>query len=194
MPALADLTWPRTTERLVVRPAVEADLETIWHYRRLDVVGRWMTDAPKDRDAFVTQALADGRVKDTLIVELDGAVIGDLMLKVEDAWGQGEVAEKVKRMQAEIGWCLDPAYGGRGYGTEAARELLRIAFSELGLHRVIALCFAANEPSWRLMERIGMRREGYHVQDSLHRDLGWVDGMTYAMVAGEWTTATDDLG
>jgi len=189
MPALADLTWPRPTERLVLRPAVEADLEPIWRYRRLDSVGRWMTDASKELDAFVAKSLEVKRLPDTLVVEHDGALIGDLMLKPEDAWGQGEVADRVVGVQAEIGWCLDPAYEGHGYGTEAARELLRIAFADLGLHRVVALCFAENEPSWRLMERIGMRREGYHRQDSLHRDGTWRDGMTYALLAEEWSSA-----
>ena len=186
MPSLADLTWPRATERLRLRTAVEADLELIWRYRRLESVGRWMTDASLDLDAFVAKSLEVDRLPATLVVELDGDLVGDLMLKVEDAWGQGEVADRVKGVQAEIGWCLDPAYEGHGYGTEAARELLRIAFADLGLHRVVALCFAENEPSWRLMERIGMRREGYHRQDSLHRDGTWHDGMTYALLADEW--------
>ena len=53
VPALSDLTWPRSTERLRLRLAVESDLEPIWRYRRLDSVGRWMTDASKDLDAFV---------------------------------------------------------------------------------------------------------------------------------------------
>ena len=48
------------------------------------------------------------------------------------------------------------------------------------------MCFAANEPSWRLMERVGMRREAHNVKDSLHRDHGWQDGYVYALLADEW--------
>ena len=67
------------------------------------------------------------------------------------------------------------------------RELLRICFEDLRLRRVTANAFAANEASWRLMERVGMRREGFSVADSLHRDLGWVDGVLYALLADEWS-------
>ena len=56
----------------------------------------------------------------------------------------------------------------------------------LGLRRVTAGCFAGNEPSWRLMERVGMRREAHAVRDSLHRSRGWLDGLTYALLAEEW--------
>jgi hypothetical protein len=59
---------------------------------------------------------------------------------------------------------------------------------------VKALCYADNEPSWRLMERLGMRREEYAVQDSLHRTKGWLDGMTYAVLADEWRARTAGCG
>ncbi len=57
---------------------------------------------------------------------------------------------------------------------------------ELGLRRVTAGCFAANEASWRLMERVGMRREIHTVRESLHRSGEWLDGMGYALLADEW--------
>ena len=36
------------------------------------------------------------------------------------------------------------------------------------------------------MERIGMRREAYTIGDGLHRELGWLDGYSYALLASEW--------
>ena len=66
--------------------------------------------------------------------------------------------------------------------------MIRICFEELGLRRLTAECFADNEPSWRLMERVGMRRESYAVKDALHRELGWADSTTYALLATEWQT------
>ena len=188
MPELADLTWPRRTERLTLRPTVEADFPAIWEIRRLEEASRWMTDLSDDWDEFAERLRDPARLAATLTLELDGVLVGDLMLRFEDPWAQGEVKDQAVGAGAEIGWCLDPAQGGHGYATEAAAELLRIAFEDLGMHRVTALCFAANEPSWRLMERIGMRREGYHVKDSLHRELGWVDGLTYALLAEEWAS------
>ena len=79
-----------------------------------------------------------------------------------------------------------PAHQGHGYATEALTEVLRVCFEVLGLRRVTAGCFAANEPSWRLMERLGMRRETHTLRESLHRTEGWLDGLEYALLADEW--------
>ena len=89
-------------------------------------------------------------------------------------------------MQAELGWVIDPACAGNGFATEAASALLRICFVELGLRRVYAQCFADNAASWRIMEKLGMRREEYAVRDSLHRSGQWMDGMRYAILSDEW--------
>ncbi len=87
---------------------------------------------------------------------------------------------------ASIGWCVDPAYAGRGLATEGATALLRICFDDLGVRRVVAGAFAANVASVRVMQKIGMRQESYGVRESLHRDLGWLDGVGYAILAEEW--------
>ena len=126
------------------------------------------------------------RLAKTLVIELDGQVIGDLMLAIEDAWAQSEVATQAQGVQAELGWCLDPAHQGRGYATEAVAALMRLCFEDLGLRRVTANCFADNEQSWRLMERLGMRREVHTLRESLHRSGEWLDGMGYALLADEW--------
>jgi RimJ/RimL family protein N-acetyltransferase len=115
--------------------------------------------------------------------------VGDLYLKVKDAWSQHEVAKDAERTEAEIGWVLAPAHQGRGYGAEAVAALLEICFDQLGLRRVTAACFAANESSWRLMERLGMRREGHQIRDSLHRERGWLDGFEYGLLAEEWAAS-----
>jgi RimJ/RimL family protein N-acetyltransferase len=186
---LSAVAWPVRTDRLTLRPAGAADLDATWQIRRLPEVGEWLGHDFSDHDEYAVRFLEPGRLASTLVVELDGRVIGDLMLFLEDPWAQSDVADRAKNVQAMLGWVLDPAYGGHGYATEAVGELLRICFEDLGLRRVRALCFADNMPSWRLMERLGMRREEYAVQDSLHRTRGWLDGMTYALLADEWRAA-----
>jgi RimJ/RimL family protein N-acetyltransferase len=108
------------------------------------------------------------------------------MLRVEDAWAQAEVAERGTAMQAELGWVLNPDHTGQGYATEAGRELVRICFEVLRVHRVVATCFADNDPSWRLMERLGLRRELHAVADAWHRSGRWMDTYGYAITAEEW--------
>jgi RimJ/RimL family protein N-acetyltransferase len=183
---IAALSWPKHTERLTIRPVTVDDFKPLWQIRRQDSVGQWMTSTSADWDRFAEVMGDDDRMGKTLVIERDGTVIGDLMLAPEDAWAQTEVAEQAKGVQAEIGWCIDPAEEGRGYATEAVRELIRIAFEDLGLRRLIANAFAANDPSRRLMERVGMRPEVHTVRESLHRSGEWMDGISYALLAEEW--------
>jgi RimJ/RimL family protein N-acetyltransferase len=183
---IAALSWPKRTERLLIRPVTKDDFEALWQIRRQETVGQWMTRSSTEWDGFAEVMAEPDRMGKTFVIELDGTVIGDLMLAPEDAWAQVEVAEQAKGVQAEIGWCIDPAAEGHGYATEAVRELIRVAFEELGLRRLVANAFAANKASTRLMERVGMRQEQYAVRESLHRSGEWMDGISYALLADEW--------
>ena len=187
--------WPVRTQRLTLRPATFADLPAMGAYRRIPEVSAWLPTAPRTVEDHVTHISAKPeRLEKTLVVELDGVVIGDLFLSVEDAWGQVEVAENARNTQAEIGWCLDPAHQGRGYAQEAVAALIRVCFEDLGLRRVVANSFADNTASWRLMERLGMRRETYNVRESLHRTGEWLDGVGYALLAEEWREQNPGAG
>jgi RimJ/RimL family protein N-acetyltransferase len=183
---LDGIAWPVLTKRLAIRRAVEADLEPTWEFRRDERVTRWMTAAPSTIEAYRQRFADPDRLVRTLVVELDAVVIGDLMLAVEDGWAQAEVIDQAREVQAEIGWCIAPEHQGRGYATEAVEALLRICFEDLGLRRVTAHSFADNEASWRLMEKVGMRREIHTLRESLHRSGEWLDGVGYALLADEW--------
>src|SRR3546814_900014 len=181
--------WPVHTERLALRPAEAADAEATWRFRQLDEATRWLTGRSASLDEHRLTFMDPDRLSKTLVVELDGEVIADLMLEIKDGFSQRDVAEGALGVEAELGWVFDPAHTGHGYATEAVRELLRLSFEELGLRRVIANCFAENEASWRLMERVGMRRETHTIREALHRSGEWLDGMGYAILADEWQAA-----
>jgi RimJ/RimL family protein N-acetyltransferase len=187
---LAAVRWPVRTARLLLRLPGPGDAEATWTFRRLESVSTWLTSAPATLSEYRAVFEDPPRSAKTLIVELDGVVIGDLMVAVEDAWAQAEVAEQARGVQAELGWVFSPDHAGHGYATEAVRELIRICFADLGLRRVTANCFADNAASWRLMERVGMRRELYTVRESLHRSGEWLDGIGYALLADEWRQHT----
>ena len=180
------LVLPVHTERLTLRSATAHDSDATWAYRRLEEVGEWLTEVPTDLRAHRATFADPDRLAATVVVERDGEVIGDFMLRVEDAWAQTEVADRARGVQAELGWVLDPAHTGHGYATEAVRGLLAHCFETLGVRRVVANCFLANNTSSRLMERVGMRREGHAVAESLHRSGRWLDTVTYAVLAAEW--------
>lgn len=179
------ISWPRRTERLTIRPADTADLPAVFAIRSRAEVAEWMPNRPTSYEDWL---LGMGRtgVERMLVMERDGTVIGDLYLRVEDGWAQAEVKEAGHRSQAEIGWCLSPDHQGNGYVTEATAELVRLCFEELGVRRLVANAFADNVASLRVMERLGMVCEGRFRSESLHRDRGWVDGITYALLRDEW--------
>src|SRR3954464_1654592 len=106
--ALDSIGWPVRTERLVLRRATGDDLEANWSFRRLESVHRWLTRGPTTFEEHRTQFGDPASLAKTVIVELDGRVIGDLMLSVKDAWTQAEVAAQGKGVQADLGWALHP--------------------------------------------------------------------------------------
>ena len=86
----------------------------------------------------------------------------------------------------EIGWAIGRPHQRRGYATEAARALLAHAFETLRCHRVVATCQPENVASWRVMEKLGMRREA-HFRQALLRETGeWWDEYFYALLAEEY--------
>ena len=184
------LERPLHTERLTLRPATADHADPTWKYRQLESVNEWLTGCPADLDGYRELFTEPGRLATTAIVTLGhdatAPIIGDLMLRREDAWAQLDVADRARDAHAELGWVLDPRHAGHGYATEAVRELLRHSFEDLGLRRVTASCFLDNETSWRLMERVGMRRELHAVRESLHRSGRWLDTVGYAILGAEW--------
>ena len=183
------LERPLHTQRLTLRPATVDDAPATWAYRRLESVNQWLPGSFADLDGYRVVFSEPDSLAATGVVTLGhdpaGQVIGDFMLRREDA-SQLEVAGPARDAQAELGFVLDPGHTGHGYATEAVRELLRHSFEDVGLRRVTANCFLADDASWRLLERAGMRRELHAVRESLHRSGRWLDTVGYALLEEEW--------
>lgn len=184
---LADLDWPRRTARLELRPARPEDAAEVWGWCRRPEVVEYMTGSPADAEEHRRDW--EDRLERTVVGLREGRIIATGKVERQDAWSQQEMREQAKGTQAELGWMLDPDVHGRGYGTEFAAALLDIAFDGLGVRRVEAACFAPNRASARIMEKIGMRREGYYREESLHRSGRWVDAISCAMLASEHAEA-----
>ncbi len=110
-----------------------------------------------------------------IVTKAGGSFVGDVTL----IWFSQE------HRQGEIGFVLHPDHNGQGYGREAALEILRLGFEDLGLHRIIGRCDARNAASAGLMERLGLRREAHLRQNELFKGE-WADEFVYAMLAAEW--------
>jgi len=91
----------------------------------------------------------------------------------------------------ELGYVFNREYHGKGYATEAARALLDDVFANRNARRAVAMCNPLNEASWRLLERLGFRREGHFIKDIyFKRDASgnpiWCDTYAYGILAEEW--------
>ena len=93
-PQLTQLRWPVRTERLALRPATWDDLLATWEFRRREDVAQWLTRAPVTLSEYRPLFLDCESLAKSMVIELDGGVIGDLMLSVEYAWAQTEVVTK----------------------------------------------------------------------------------------------------
>lgn len=150
------LDYPIRTDRSLLRPFEPTDLDD---YRSRPEVFRYLYGESVTREEcaeLLDKLIADNELKSegqrlALVVHLpdEDRVIGSAILK----W------RSEKDRQGEIGYSFNPDFQGRGYATEAARQLLDLGFFDLGLHRITADCDARNEPSWRVMERLGMHEE-----------------------------------
>src|SRR5262249_25499699 len=103
-----------------------------------------------------------------LAAVFEGKVVGDLQLTITSP----------EHGQGEVGFSFNPRYGGRGLATRALAAVLGFGFVQLSLHRVSAATFVENERAWRLMERVGMRREAHFIHDGFVRGR-WVDVFGY---------------
>ena len=70
----------------------------------------------------------------------------------------------------ELGYVINEDYQNRGYGTAASKAIIDFAF-KLGVHRIYAECAPQNTHSWKMMEKIGLKREAYFKKNvSFHAD------------------------
>ena len=94
---------------------------------------------------------------------------------------------------AEVGFGLARALWSRGLATEAATAVVAHGFSECALARIWAFADIRNEASWRVLEKIGMRREGVlRSRRVLHGER--VDDVFYAVLREEWRSTESPPG
>lgn len=184
--SLDRLSWPLRTDRLAVRPATVEDLDALGRIQNLPEVATWLPSSAGTQADYLLRMGRHSLLPRTLAVELGPVVIGELYLHLASGWAQREVADDARDCEAEVGWGFDPAYQGHGYATEAAAELVRACFEDLGVRRITAGAFAENDRSLRVMERLGMRQETRGVRTTLHRNGDWVDNTVHALLADEW--------
>ena len=170
------------TPRLVLRDFRADDWRAVHAYASDPEVTRYMSWGPNDEtasQAFVQAVMAgqnaDPRQNYDLAITLkdNGKLIG----------GCGIYRRKFR--EGEMGYCLHRSYWSQGYMTEAAGALLEFAFTVEDYHRVYATCDPENIGSARVMEKIGMQREG-RLRANMLKGSQWRDSLLYAILDWEW--------
>ena len=90
-----------------------------------------------------------------------------------------------ERKSWEIGYCILPEYRRQGYCTEAVCALIKYIFENYDAHKVVTMCSARNEASSRILEKIGMTREGVFRQE-IPCNGEWIDQFFYAILDAEY--------
>jgi len=103
----------------------------------------------------------------------DGALVGSIGLIMK-----GDAI-------AEMGYWVGVPYWGRGYATEAAREVMRYGFEDCGLHRIFANYASRNPASGRVMQKLGMTHEGV-LRHQLRKWDEYIDLVFYGILREEW--------
>lgn len=176
------------TERLVLRPLVDADIASIVRVNgSFEVVKNTLTMPHPYHEADAVSFL--GRVRDG---HAKGEGLCLAIVRVDDRGAEGEEFVGTMGLRvtpahryAEAGYALGTAYWGRGYATEALREFLRYGFEVLNLRRIEARFHVSNPASGRVMEKCGFVREGVLRQCTLRFGV-WHDVVVMAILQEEW--------
>ena len=173
------------TDRLLLRRFREDDLEALHSYMSIPEVCRWVPFEPatlEDTRVRIERKLEPWWTEEKRVVNLaaerkdDGRLIGDVIVM--------SFSDPVHR-NSEFGYVFHPDVAGHGYATEAAKASLDWAFATLDLRRVTARVDTENVASWRLLERLGFRREAHLIQNEWFKGR-WGDEYDYAVLATEW--------
>jgi [ribosomal protein S5]-alanine N-acetyltransferase len=173
-----------TSQRLVLRDLELGDWPAVHAYASRPEVYRfqpWGPSTPAEAQAFVSEAMAQAQHTPREMYQL--ALLTD---PHEPLIGVGSLRmHSREHRQGELGYVLHSAAWGRGYATEAAQRLLEFGFVTLGLHRIFATCDPRNTASARVLEKLGMQREGQFRHAMMVRD-GWRDSLMYSVLDHEW--------
>lgn len=172
------------TERLVLRNFQPNDWSDLYEYLALPEIFEFELGEPLNGDEVVE--LAEERSHGDTFIAVDlketGKMIGHLYFCANEHAGISTW---------ELGFIFNPAFHRRGYGSEAASGIISYAFANLGANRIVSYCNPLNTASWKLLEKIGMRREGHFIgnlfvkKDSDNQPL-WHDTYAYAVLRSEW--------
>ena len=141
------------TERLILRPWRQEDLEDFYEYAKVDGVGQmagWLPHESKEKTQMILESFISG--KKTFALELDGKVIGSLGVETYNPEKYPELAALQGR---SIGYVLSRDYWGQGLMPEAVKAVQEYLFENVGLDFLLISHFVWNGQSRRVIQKCG---------------------------------------
>lgn len=172
------------TDRLILRRFKIEDADIMYtNWASDDEVTQYLT-WPTHADVNVTRGVIEGWIQNyanpdfyhwAVVLKSIGEPIGSLsVVKYEE-----------KTASAAIGWCMGKRWWGQGIMPEAARAVLQYLFTEIGFNRIAAYHDKNNPKSGRVMQKIGMLREGT-LRANGKNNQGIVDEVYYSILKEEY--------
>jgi ribosomal-protein-alanine N-acetyltransferase len=170
------------TERLVLREFTPDDWEQVHVYASdADLVKYmdWGPNSEEETKDYINRVILSQQQSPRELYELaitvkeNGSVIGGCGLHIE------------KHAQAALGYCLNRHFWGHGFASEAAYALSKFGFGEMKLHRIFATCRPENTASSRVMEKIGMTKEGM-LREHFFAKGQWQNSFLYSVLKNEF--------
>ncbi|ADG41377.1 GNAT family N-acetyltransferase [Leuconostoc kimchii] len=165
------------TDRLLLRPVVQSDTSDIFEYLHdVETVQFITVSQAKSIDDVIKNSIQGFFMVDPIgkwAIVFEGKMIGTIDMRLNES-----------DYSAEIGYVLNKHYWGRGMMPEAAKAVLKIAFEELHLVRVMAVHDVRNPKSGQVMLKIGMIKEGVALKFKIIKNEA-IDMAIYAI--------TDDM-
>ena len=158
-----------------IRPATPADVDELLALRLANRphIEPWEPDVDPPNRRYERAGIAEWVTRPYQFTIRDGDELAGVVQLIN-------VEPDVMR-SAMVGYFVDHARAGRGLATQAVRDILDVAFGELGLHRVEAGTHVDNVPSQRVLERVGFSLVG-----TLRRHLrirgAWHDHLLYEIL------------
>ena len=168
------------TERLILRRWEESDAEDLYEYASDPNVGPiagWPAHLSIDESRDVIKNVFNGKEAYAICRKEDGKAIGAIELKLN---GHTDMTERDD--ECELGYWLGKPFWGQGIMPEAAREILRHAFEDIGMTKVWCGYYEGNTKSKRVQEKVGFKyqwtTEGVDVPLMCEKRTGHVNAMT----------------
>lgn len=171
-------------KRIRWREMAQEDWPDVHTYASMEIVCQYQPWGPNTKEEtliFMEAVLQDAKKKPrsrftfAIFEQETATMIGS---------GEITIRDTINR-EGEIGYIFHPDYWGQGYATEVARLLVNFGFDELNLHRIYATCDPRNGASAKVLEKLGMVKEGC-LRENLYIKGGWRDSFVYSILEHEW--------